>query len=181
MACTLKYSASAKFALPSYWLIICLSVVVEIFNRLFTPPLAIRTVQPYSAQPSTSKHCAGTTTVECGVGPSTLGTWCSASSRATRTATSSLRRGSDHTSSRRCSDQAPISSRPSTMKSSSMPGTSNSYVAFTPNPCMYLQKLRIAFLKRKTLSLIGFAIVSSIFKWHPTPTMARGHASLEVW
>ena len=39
-----KCSASAKFASPSYLLITCLSVVVEFFNRLFTPPcLAIRT------------------------------------------------------------------------------------------------------------------------------------------
>ena len=102
-----------------------------------------------SARPSTSKRCAGTTAVKYRVGPSTSGTWCSALSRATRTTTSSLRHGRDRTSSWRCSDQAPISSRPSMVKSLSMPGTSNSYVAFTLNLCM--------------LSLIGFAIDSSIF------------------
>ena len=52
-------------------------------------------------------------------------------------------------SSWRCSDQAPISSRPSTAKSSSTPVTSNSYVAFT--------------LNLRKLSLIGFAIDSLIF------------------
>ena len=51
-------------------------------------------------------------TIKCGVEPSTSGTWCSALSRATRTATISLRHGRDCTSSRRCSNQAPISSRP---------------------------------------------------------------------
>ena len=61
----------------------------------------------------------------------------------------SLCRGRDRTSSRRCSDQPPISSGPSTVKSSSTPRTSNSYAAFTLNLC--------------TLSLIGFAIDSSIF------------------
>ena len=88
---------------------------------------------PSSAQPSTSKRYAGTTAIECGVGPSTSGTWCSTSSRATRTATSSLRHRRDHMSSRRCFDQVPTSSRPSTVKSLSMSGTSSSYVAFTLN------------------------------------------------
>ena len=104
---------------------------------------------PSSSWPSTSMRCASTTAIECGVGPSTSGTWCSASSRATRTTTSSLHRGRDHTVSWKCSDQAPISSRPSTAKSSSMPGTSNSYVVFSLNIC--------------TLSLISFATNSPIF------------------
>ena len=93
---------------------------------------------PSSAQPSTSKCCIGATAIECGVGPSTSGTWCSTSSRATRTATSSLHRGRDCALSRRCSDQAPTSS-----------GPSNSYVTFT--------------LNLRTLSLIDYAIDSSIF------------------
>ena len=76
-----------------------------------------------------------------------VGTWCSASSRATRTATSSLRRGRDHTSSRRCSDQAPTSSRSLMTKSSSTPRTLNSYVTFTPSLYIYLRKLRMMFLK----------------------------------
>ena len=75
--------------------------------------------------------------------------WCFVSSRAIRTAKSSLCHRRDHTSSWRCSNQAPISSGSSTTKSSSTPGTSNSYVAFT--------------LNLRTLSLISFAIDSSIF------------------
>jgi len=102
-----------------------------------------------STRPSTSKRYAGTTAVKCGVGHLTSGTWCSASSRASRTATSSLRHRRDRMSSWRCYDQAPISSRPSTTKSSSMPRISNSYVAFILNLCM--------------LSLISFTINSSIF------------------
>ena len=47
-------------------------------------------MSPSYARPSTSKRCAGTTAVECGVGPSTSGTWCSTSSRAIRTTTGSL-------------------------------------------------------------------------------------------
>ena len=86
---------------------------------------------PSSTQPSTNMRYDGTTADECGAGPSTSGTWCSASSKATRTATSSLYHGRDHTSSRRCSNQAPTSPGPSMAKSSSTPGTSNSYVAFT--------------------------------------------------
>ena len=108
-----------------------------------------RMMSPPSSRSNTSKRCAGTTAVECGVRPSTSRTWCSTSSRAARTATSSLCCGRDRTSSWRCSDQAPTSSRPSTAKSSSMPGTSNSYVAFT--------------LNLHTLSLISFAVNSSIF------------------
>ena len=84
-----------------------------------------------------NKHYAGTTAIRCGVGPLESGSWYSALSRATRTATSSLRHGRDHTSLRRCSDQASTSSRPSTVESSSMPRTSSSYVIFTLNICMY--------------------------------------------
>ena len=108
-----------------------------------------RMTLPSSAQPNTSKRCASTIAVECGARPSTSGTWCTASSKATGTATSALCHGRDHMSLWRCLDQAPISSRPSMAKSSSTPGTSNNYVAFTLNLC--------------TLSLIGFAIDSSIF------------------
>jgi hypothetical protein len=88
---------------------------------------------PSSAQPGTSRHYTSTTTAVCGVRPSMLGMWCSASSRVTRTATSSLRHGRGHTSLRKCSDQAPISSRPSMAKSSSTCGTLSSYVTSTPS------------------------------------------------
>ena len=104
---------------------------------------------PSSTQPSTNKRCASTTAIECGVRPSMSRTWYSTLSRATRTNTSSLHHGRDRMSSWRCSGQAPTSSRPSTTRSSSMPRTSSSYVAFTLNKC--------------TLSLISFAIASPIF------------------
>ena len=107
-----------------------------------------RVTLPSSARPSTSKRCAGTMAVGCGVRPSMLGTWCSTSSRATRAAISSICRGRDYTSSWRCFDRAPTISRPSTAKFSSIPRTLNSYIAFTPSLCMYLRKLRMMFLKR---------------------------------
>ena len=91
---------------------------------------------PSSAGPSTSKRGANTTAVKCMVGPSTSKTWCSTSSRATRTATSSLHHGRGRTSSQRCSGQTPTSSRPLTERCSPMPGTSSSYVAFTLNKRM---------------------------------------------
>ena len=108
-----------------------------------------RVTSPSFARPSTSERWAGTTAVECGVRPSTSETWCSASSRVTRTATSSLRCRRDHMSSRRCSDQAPTSSKPSMVKSSLTPGTSNSYITFT--------------LNIHILSLISFTTNSPIF------------------
>ena len=123
-----------------------------------------RVTLPSSTRPSTNKRCMGTIAVECGVGPSTLGTWCSTLSRATRTTTSSLHRGRDRMSSRRCSDQAPTSLRPSMAKSLSMPGTSNNYVAFTPSLCMYLQKLRMMFLKCENIFFLSVSLfVSLIF------------------
>jgi hypothetical protein len=93
---------------------------------------------PSSSRPSTNKRYTSTTATVCVVGPSMSGIWCSASSRATRTAISSLRRGRDLTLSRRCFDRAPTSSRPSTIKFLPMPGTSSSYIAFTPSLCTNL-------------------------------------------
>ena len=103
-----------------------------------------RVTLPSSARPSTSKRYTSTTALECRVGPSTSETWSSASSRAARTTTSSLHYGRDHTSSRKCSGQAPTSSRPSTVRSLPMPRTSSNYIAFT--------------LNKHTPSLISFAI-----------------------
>jgi hypothetical protein len=77
---------------------------------------------------------------------------------------------------------APTSSRPLMAKSSPMHGTLSSYVVSTPSfskSPMYLWK--IVFLKWKVLSLSGSNVTSSLFKWHPTPTAARGRASLRGW
>jgi hypothetical protein len=54
-------------------------------------------------------------------------------SRATRTATSYLCHGKDHTPSWRCSDRAPTSSRGLMAKSSPMHGILSSYIASTPS------------------------------------------------
>ena len=129
---------------------------------------------PSSVQPSTSKRCPGTIAVECGVGPSTSGTWYSALSRATKIITSSLCRGRDHTLSQKCSDPAPTSSRPSTTRSSSTHGTSSSYVIFTLSICMYPCKLRMVFLKYK--NAFFFAISSLILS--DTQPQQRHRAAL---